>query len=101
MTLKKIGTKKDFAYAPMKGVEANGKEILVVKTGDTFTAIGNTCTHMGCKLSGGKIDGETVKCPCHGSVFNVITGEVVHGPAKKPEPVYTVTVDNGDLSVDG
>jgi nitrite reductase/ring-hydroxylating ferredoxin subunit len=55
---------------------------------------------MGCKLSGGKIDGETVRCPCHGSVFSVMTGEVVKGPAKKQEPVYSVTVENGELFLD-
>jgi nitrite reductase/ring-hydroxylating ferredoxin subunit len=47
----------------MKAVEVDGKGILIVKTGTKFTAIGNKCTHMGCKLSGGKIDGETVRCP--------------------------------------
>lgn len=100
MTTKKIGTEKDFAFVPMKGVEAEGKEILIVKTGKKFTAIGNKCTHMGCKLSSGKIDGETVRCPCHGSVFNVITGEVVHGPAKRPEQVYTIKVENEELFLD-
>jgi len=100
MTGKKIGTEKDFAYVPMKGVDVDGKGILFVKTGTKFTAIANKCTHMRCKLSGGKIDGETVRCPCHGSEFNVITGDVVKGPAKKPEPVYPVTVENGELSLD-
>lgn len=100
MTGKKIGTKKDFTYVPMKAVEIEGKGILIVKTGAKFTAIGNKCTHMGCKLSGGKIDGETVRCPCHGSVFSVMTGEVVKGPAKKQEPVYPVTVENSELFLD-
>ena len=99
MTGKKIGTEKDFAYVPMKAVEVDGMGILIVKTGAKFTAIGNKCTHMGCKLFGGKIDGETVRCPCHGSVFSVMTGEVVKGPAKKQEPVYPVTVENGELSL--
>jgi len=97
MTEKKIGSVKEFDYALMEGVEAGGKEILIVKTGKKFTAIGNKCTHMGCKLSSGKIDGETVRCPCHGSVFNVITGEVVHGPAKRPETVYTIREENEEL----
>jgi nitrite reductase/ring-hydroxylating ferredoxin subunit len=100
MAAKKIGTEKEFTHAPMKGIEVDGKGILIAKTGNTFTAIGNKCTHMGCKLSGGKLDGETVKCPCHGSVFSVITGEVVKGPAKQPEPVFTVIVENEELSLD-
>jgi nitrite reductase/ring-hydroxylating ferredoxin subunit len=100
MTAKKIGTEKNFAYVPMKEIEADGNDILVVKTGKIFTAIGNTCTHMGCKLSGGKMEGTTVRCPCHGSEFNVVTGEVVKGPAKKPEPVYAVREETGELFLD-
>jgi 3-phenylpropionate/trans-cinnamate dioxygenase ferredoxin component len=100
MTIKKIGLVKEMEFEPIKAIVADGKEILVVNIGTTFTAIGNKCTHMGCKLSGGKIEGDVVRCPCHGSMFNVRTGEVVRGPAKKSEPVYTVTVENGELSID-
>jgi nitrite reductase/ring-hydroxylating ferredoxin subunit len=100
MTVKKIGMVKDLEYAPLKGVVVDGKEILVVKTGTTIFAIRNKCTHMGCKLSGGKLEGETVRCPCHGSVFNIRTGEVVKGPAKNPEPSYPVTVENDEISID-
>jgi nitrite reductase/ring-hydroxylating ferredoxin subunit len=100
MTKRTIGTVKDLEYAPLKGVVVDGKEILVVKTGTQIFAIGNKCTHMGCKLSGGKLEGETVRCPCHGSMFNVRTGEVVKGPAKNPEPVYTVTIENDEIFID-
>ncbi len=100
MTTKKVGTVKEFEYAPMKGVVVDGKEILIVKTGTKIFAIGNKCTHLGCKLSSGKLEGETVRCPCHGSMFNVRTGEVVKGPAKNPEPSYSVTVENDEFSID-
>lgn len=100
MTTKKIGTVKELEYAPLKGVVVDGKEILVVKTGPDIFAIRNKCTHRGCKLSSGKLEGETVRCPCHGSMFNVRTGEVVKGPAKNPEPSYTVTVENDEISID-
>ena len=101
MVVKKIGLAQDLAYNPLKSVEIEGKLILVVKLAESFFAIGNKCTHRGCKLSTGKLDGETVRCPCHGSVFNVRTGDVVKGPAKKPVLSYTVTVENGELSIEG
>ena len=100
MTRKRIGLLKDMQFEPVKGIVADGKEILVVNLGTTLTAIGNRCTHMGCRLSSGRIDGEIIRCPCHGSMFNVRTGEVVRGPAKIPEPAYTVTVENGELFID-
>jgi len=74
----------------MTAVQADRKDILIANAHGKISAIGNTCTHQGCTLSGGRLDGETVQCPCHGSVFNVRTGEVVQGPAKKPEPRYEV-----------
>jgi 3-phenylpropionate/trans-cinnamate dioxygenase ferredoxin component len=100
MTKRTIGTVKDLEYAPLKGVEIDGMEILVVKTGTNVFALGNKCTHRGCKLSSGKLEGETVRCPCHGSVFNIRNGEVVKGPAKNPEPSYLVTVENDEFSID-
>ncbi len=100
MTVKKIGLVKDMEFEPVKGIVADGKEILLVNMGKNFTAIGNKCTHMGCRLSGGKIDGETIRCPCHGSMFNVRTGQVVRGPATRPEPTYTVAVENGEILID-
>ena len=100
MTIKKIGGVKELEYTPMKGVAVDGKEILVVRSGTTIFAMGNTCTHRGCKLSGGKLEGETIRCPCHGSMFSIRTGEVVKGPAKVPEPSYTVIVENDEFSID-
>jgi nitrite reductase/ring-hydroxylating ferredoxin subunit len=99
MTTQKIGAVKELEYTPMKGVVVDGKEILIVKTGTKIFAIGNKCTHRGFKLSSGKLEGETVRCPCHGSMFNIRTGEVVKGPAKNPEPSYTVTVENDEFSL--
>jgi 3-phenylpropionate/trans-cinnamate dioxygenase ferredoxin component len=101
MTKTKVGRGEDFSIHPMITVESGSTRILVVKAGPLFYAIGDTCTHMGCSLSGGTLEGENVRCRCHGSVFNARTGEVIHGPATKPEHSFPVTVENGDVFVDG
>ena len=53
-------------------------------------AFGDECTHSGCSLSDGEFDDRevTVECPCHGSVFDVETGEPIEGPAQDPVPVF-------------
>ncbi len=84
----------------MIGVELSGKKIVISNLNGTFYAIGSKCTHMGCSLSNGKIEGERVVCPCHGSTFDLKTGEVVRGPARIPEPSFKVKVENGELLVD-
>lgn len=36
-------------------------------------------------------------CPCHGSKFDVTTGEAIHGPATVPLPEVPVTARGGKL----
>jgi 3-phenylpropionate/trans-cinnamate dioxygenase ferredoxin component len=100
MAKKSIGLVRDLGDAPLHAVTINHKNILLAKAGKNYFAIGNLCTHDGCWLSGGRLEGDTVRCRCHGSVFNVKTGAVLHGPAEKPEPVFSVTEEEGELFID-
>jgi len=99
MVFIKIGPVKSVPSGTMTGVNAEGKEVLVANVNGKFYAIGNKCTHMGCKVSGGKIQGENVICPCHGSTFDLKTGSVVRGPAKNPEPSFPVKIETDDIWV--
>jgi Rieske Fe-S protein len=58
-----------------------------------FKAFSATCTHKGCKV--GSVGDGTINCPCHGSKYSITDGAVVNGPASKPLPAKTATV-NGD-----
>jgi nitrite reductase/ring-hydroxylating ferredoxin subunit len=95
----KVALKKDIPAGKMKAVDVTGVSVLLANVAGEYYAIGNKCTHRGCKLSNGVFDGETVKCPCHKSVFNVKTGEVVHGPASKPATKYAVKVEEEQILV--
>jgi nitrite reductase/ring-hydroxylating ferredoxin subunit len=77
-----------------------GKRIAIAKVDDAFYAFGDTCTHQGCSLAQGELDGTTVTCPCHGSEFDVTTGEVLRGPAREPVQSYPVRVEDGLLRVE-
>lgn len=95
----KVASVKDLEVNPMIGAEAKGKQILLSKSDGGYFAIGNVCTHMGCMLSDGELKGEVVQCACHGSQFNVKTGKVIGGPAKKQEPTFEVKVEKGQILV--
>lgn len=62
-----------------------------------FRAFSATCTHLGCQVE--RVSDGTIKCPCHGSQYSVADGSVVHGPAPKPLPAKTVTLNNGALTI--
>jgi len=79
----KVASIKELGPGKMVGVEAGGKEIFMVNLAGKYYAIGNVCTHVGCMLSDGVLKGESVQCPCHGSVFDVKTGKVLKGPAER------------------
>jgi nitrite reductase/ring-hydroxylating ferredoxin subunit len=100
MPFVKVVLMKDLEPGHMIGVEAGGKEIVVVNLEGTVYAIGNRCTHMGCMLSNGTLRGGNVTCPCHGSIFDVTTGSVMKGPAKKPEPTYQTKIEGEHILVD-
>jgi nitrite reductase/ring-hydroxylating ferredoxin subunit len=96
----KVASAKALVSGKMIGAKAGDKPILVANVNGKYYAIGDKCTHRGCKLSGGtlKEDG-IVQCPCHGSNFDVKTGNVVKGPAKTPEPAYQVKIEKDDILV--
>jgi len=93
----KVASVKDVPSGSMKGVEARGKPILLANLSGKYHALGNVCTHLGCLLSDGTLEGETVTCSCHGSKFNVKTGKPVAGPATKPEPSYPVKIEGNHV----
>jgi 3-phenylpropionate/trans-cinnamate dioxygenase ferredoxin subunit len=97
MAMIRIGAAQDITIGSMKGVRVGEKEILVSNLGGMYHAIGDKCTHRGCSLSKGSISGTHVICPCHHSTFDLVTGALVKGPAKEPEPSYVVRVENNEL----
>jgi len=80
--------------------DVSGTRIAIASVGDAFYAFGDTCTHRGCSLAEGDLEATIVTCPCHGSQFDVTTGEVLRGPAREPVRSYPVRVENGALLVD-
>lgn len=78
---------------------ANGAPVLVVRQGGQLFAMGDTCPHLGCSLSGGLIAGNTLTCQCHGSQFDVRTGKALRGPTAYAAPRYDVREVDGQVQV--
>jgi len=80
--------------------DVRGERIAVANVSSVLYAFDDTCTHRGCSLADGDLEGTTVTCVCHGSQFDVTTGSVVRGPAERPLGVYGVRVVGDDLQVE-
>jgi 3-phenylpropionate/trans-cinnamate dioxygenase ferredoxin subunit len=82
-------------------VEIDGVAIALVRdaAGDVY-AIGDTCTHGDISLSEGFVEGQTLECWAHGSMFSLTTGKPLSLPAYDPVPVYKVELIDGFVFVD-
>ena len=83
----------------MKRVDAQGVPVLLVRREGEVCALAHTCSHLGGPLSEGKLEGDVVQCPWHGSRFNVRDGSVVDGPATFPQPCFEARVREGQIEV--
>ncbi len=81
-------------------VQLGGKTLALFNLGGTFFAIDNACTHVGGPLGEGKVNGDVVTCPWHGSRFEIKTGKVVGPPATRNVVTYPTRVQDGAVYVD-
>lgn len=66
----------DVEEGSMKGFEVNEKKILMANIGGNFYAVDAVCTHRGGYLPDGKLRGNRVICPVHGTQYDVTSGKV-------------------------
>jgi nitrite reductase/ring-hydroxylating ferredoxin subunit len=95
-----IGKASRVKDGEMQAFEVGGEQVAVANSGGSFYAFSDVCTHLGCSLSEGELEGPKVTCPCHGSEFDITTGAVLHGPAQEAVRAYRVRVDQDSLQIE-
>ena len=98
--LVQIENATDIAAGEMRVFDVAGSKVNIASVGGQLHAFDDTCTHKACSLAKGKLDGTTVTCPCHGSQFDVMTGEVLRGPAQRPVRSRLVQVEGENVLVE-
>ena len=75
--------------------------LVVVRRGDVVFALKETCSHAGGPLAQGKLVGDTIVCPWHGSAFRLRDGAVRHGPASTRQVTYQARISGDQVEVQG
>jgi nitrite reductase/ring-hydroxylating ferredoxin subunit/uncharacterized membrane protein len=80
-------------------VLADDTPVLLVRHDHGIHALHDRCSHRGCSLADGELDGETVVCGCHGSRFSLEDGAIIDGPATSPQPAFEAREHEGQVEV--
>jgi len=79
---------------------AGAREIAVFNVDGEYFAIDNRCPHTGGPLAIGSLNDATVKCPWHGTQFDLRTGSVKCGASTKPATTYPVQKTGGEIIIE-
>jgi nitrite reductase/ring-hydroxylating ferredoxin subunit len=82
-----------------RSVQVGGRMVAIVNHVGTFHAVDGECSHAGGPLGEGQVGGCQLACPWHGAVYDVRTGQVMRGPARKAVRTYQVTIAGGTVYV--
>ena len=76
-------------------------EVALVRAEDgQYYAINDICSHGQVSLSEGEVEGTTLECWLHGSMFDLRTGAPTGLPATRPVATYPVIIEGDDVLVD-
>jgi nitrite reductase/ring-hydroxylating ferredoxin subunit/uncharacterized membrane protein len=74
--------------------------LAVLRSGTDVYVLSDHCAHLGGPLHQGRISGDAVACPWHGSTFRLADGVVLHGPATARQPAFETRItDSGWVQV--
>lgn len=81
----------EIAPGGRKSVVVDDLPALLLRIGDEYFCIEDTCTHDGQAMTNGPVQDHEITCPRHGARFDLRTGKALCMPAT--EPVLTFELD--------
>ena len=93
------GAPDGIAAGAARCVTVDGVPVLIVHTADAWYAVEAQCSHEGFPLCHGAVQGARIKCPLHGSRFDLATGAALDDPADAPLMTHDVDIRDGRIMV--
>jgi nitrite reductase/ring-hydroxylating ferredoxin subunit len=102
VTWREVATLGDAARArPWLAVEVDGTRLVLASVDGAWYAVEDRCSHAGCPFSEeAALEGRTIVCNCHGSEFDLVSGEVLRDPAEYPVRTVPARVRGDRIEVD-
>lgn len=76
----------------------DGEIVVTQPTAGEFVGFSAVCKHQGCLLD--EVSDGSINCPCHGSRYDIETGEPVEGPSGA-DPSTITALDPAEVTVKG
>jgi nitrite reductase/ring-hydroxylating ferredoxin subunit len=97
----RVAREEDLREGALHKFEVDRRLVTVVLAGGKVRAFDDACPHQGCSLADdGDLEGNVLTCSCHGSQYDVTSGDVLHGPATDPLTMHTARIERGAVLVE-
>ena len=88
----KIADPHEIPPGGRKSVVVDDLPALLIRVGDDYYCIEDTCTHDGQAMTDGTIADHEITCPRHGARFDIRSGAALCMPATEPIATFAVEV---------
>ena len=81
-------------------IDNRGEPMVIARRRGDLYAFEGWCTHEECPLAEGQFTDFQIECYCHGSFFDIRSGEALVGPAVESLETYKVREQDGQIQVE-
>ena len=100
MTWVDLGPVPEQQGEELRAVRVGARSVGLASVAGRWVAFDPWCPHAECPLTDGWLEGDAVRCACHGGLFDLTTGKALEGPTDDPVRLFAVRVVTGRLEID-
>jgi 3-phenylpropionate/trans-cinnamate dioxygenase ferredoxin component len=89
----------DVSSAGIRAFDLDDVTVAIANVDGALYAVNDACSHRGCPLSEGELDGTSVVCRCHFGRFDLATGKPIGGPPKDPIDIFEIRIMDDQVQV--